>query len=1248
MDELAAKLALAFQAKLTYVQALAGKRVLDPSVEEIGDPRNLINFVADSGATDNMTPRRADLFDVVEGQNLGVEVADGHIIKCTTTGKIAVDMLDDEGIRVQAVLENVMYVPGLTQRLFSITDFVNNGNTATFEKNALRLYFGKRKIPVTIQMSNGRVSAMPAQSKLQEKKVQFTSSPSATKPKKRIRAELLHDRLGHRSTKTILAGSTHEVWSDVVAELTPDQDCIDCQIATIRSSDRNKHPHTPSERFGQMVFMDIEHAIAGGSITPDSSLPFYLFIVDAYARYCKLYGLRDKSTDEVVSAIQKFVADHGLIAEFGYINIDRLRADAGSQFTSKAFRRFCHSEKINLSLAAPKRLSQNHIAERTWQTVTKMARSMLVHARLPDVYYYHALRYATTVFNVLPVKGVYTTEGVIGTPYELCRGHKPAIRDFKVFGCPCVAKKYLATIDGSHQSKQTERGIRGVFIGFPENQKGFLIYVPGTRSICVSGDVFFDERFTSAIARTWQQFPDSLALVPKRSFVPSGDTFLGHTGSALDNFHQVEEGKFEEGHQDDDDSMPCLSHGSSYSSDEDEDDEANQYTWEADCDEDDDYNDIQDPSPATESPMIVDDSANRSQRPRREAKAPKRLTMDHREAARDWKEANHCQDVELAAAFNAEVVSVLVDASGSDASPFEPAPENLRTIMKMKNAKIKEAWLKAYYKELKVLVSSGTFSIEPMLAGETAVPTMETNRVKLLSDGTLDKLKTRIVVRGDLQNKQFLEDKWSPTASFRSLKMFLAHAARLKVRVRQMDFIGAFLQAKVRSRVFIKMPAIYGDLFPDLKAYCGVPIRLVKSMYGMSLSGKYWYQELQEWLLECGFNQSKVIACLFWKVLEDGSTIYLLDYVDDCLYFGTNDVTLKQFENQISGRFDLTLMGQAHWYLSTRIIQAANFDISLDQSRYCLSIVRKYLDTIGCANVVREHTTPFPLDFIPTADDNSVDETAAEVLSSEYNLDFASCVGALIYLALSRIDIIHAVNKMAKFTRRPGRNHFMALIHVLRYLRDNSYLGISFYSDVERSPIHLMLGNSETPELSKELFFTFSDSSWNDDVDTGRSTGCYLISYMGGIVDHSSNLPDPVALSSAEAEYNEACLACMATTHMRMLLDELEGNKKPFWKVPLILDSKSAIAMGSSFRDTKHTRHILRRYHYVREGVAANRFQTFWIKTDEELADIGTKQTPGPRHTLLTNRLLVQVSDGAKSIKAAFAKLVQYKRGVRV
>jgi len=116
------------------------------------------------------------------------------------------------------------------------------------------------------------------------------------------------------------------------------------------------------------------------------------------------------------------------------------------------------------------------------------------------------------------------------------------------------------------------------------------------------------------------------------------------------------------------------------------------------------------------------------------------------------------------------------------------------------------------------------------------------------------------------------------------MKMFLADAARHKARVRQLDFIGAFLQAKVRSRVFIRMPASYGEIWPEFKPYCGVPVRLAKSMYGMTLSGKNWYVELQEWLLSEGFQQSSVIKCFFWKTFPDGSVIKMLDYVDDLLY----------------------------------------------------------------------------------------------------------------------------------------------------------------------------------------------------------------------------------------------------------------------------------------------------------------------------------------------------------------------------
>jgi hypothetical protein len=162
----------------------------------------------------------------------------------------------------------------------------------------------------------------------------------------------------------------------------------------------------------------------------------------------------------------------------------------------------------------------------------------------------------------------------------------------------------------------------------------------------------------------------------------------------------------------------------------------------------------------------------------------------------------------------------------------------------------------------------------------------------------------------------------------------------------------------------------------------------------------------------------------------------------------------------------------------------------------------------------------------------------------------------------------------------------------------------------------------------KHLLFGFTDSSWNVDQDSGRSTGCFVITYMGGIVDHGSNMPDPVALSSAEAEYNEGCIAFMATSHLCMLLCEFEGirdeDKPP---TSMYFDSKSAIAMGVNYKDTKHTRHIMRRYHYVRENIAANRFSSKWISTEFEIADIGTKNNDGPRHKFLVELALVKVKD---------------------
>jgi hypothetical protein len=47
--------------------------------------------------------------------------------------------------------------------------------------------------------------------------------------------------------------------------------------------------------------------------------------------------------------------------------------------------------------------------------------------------------------------------------------------------------------------------------------------------------------------------------------------------------------------------------------------------------------------------------------------------------------------------------------------------------------------------------------------------------------------------------------------------------------------------------------------------------------------------------------------------------------------------------------------------------------------------------------------------------------------------------------------------------------------------------------------------------------------------------------------------------------------------------------------------------MGASFKDTQRTLHMIRRYHYVREGVESNQHALIWITTNVQVADIGTK-----------------------------------------
>ena len=110
-------------------------------------------------------------------------------------------------------------------------------------------------------------------------------------------------------------------------------------------------------------------------------------------------------------------------------------------------------------------------------------------------------------------------------------------------------------------------------------------------------------------------------------------------------------------------------------------------------------------------------------------------------------------------------------------------------------------------------------------------------------------------MRGDLQAELVDFDTWCPMAGYRELKIFVAYAVFKKCRIYQIDFVGAFLHAVSRNKTYTVLPKEWKELFPDLEEWFGVPLLLLKSVYGVVDGPCNWDDTLKEALFKFGFER---------------------------------------------------------------------------------------------------------------------------------------------------------------------------------------------------------------------------------------------------------------------------------------------------------------------------------------------------------------------------------------------------------
>ena len=134
----------------------------------------------------------------------------------------------------------------------------------------------------------------------------------------------------------------------------------------------------------------------------------------------------------------------------------------------------------------------NGQVEVTWKTLRTIAHYLMVHARVPENYIHFALMYTTYhIFPVLPIKDLINEDRYPTSPYKLGTGTEPSVSHLRVLFCLCVVRKATAHVETKtlNMSHQAQKGFRGIFMGIPQHQKGYLVYVPTDRKVILMYNV---------------------------------------------------------------------------------------------------------------------------------------------------------------------------------------------------------------------------------------------------------------------------------------------------------------------------------------------------------------------------------------------------------------------------------------------------------------------------------------------------------------------------------------------------------------------------------------------------------------------------------------------------------------------------------------------------------------------------------------------------------------------------------------
>ena len=468
---------------------------------------------------------------------------------------------------------------------------------------------------------------------------------------------------------------------------------------------------------------------------------------------------------------------------------------------------------------------------------------------------------------------------------------------------------------------------------------------------------------------------------------------------------------------------------------------------------------------------------------------------------------------------------------------------------------------------------------------------------KYLSTGEFEKLKSRLVAGGDMQDRSLYDDVTSPTVATPAVFMAVAIAARERRKVATIDIGGAFLNAEMgHHNVYMMLDPLLAAILQRVDAKYqeyvnddgSIIVKLNKALYGCVQSSKLWYEHLSGTLEAMGFERNPLDKCVFNKVI-DGKQCTMCLHVDDLLVTCELEEVIDAVYGQLQDRYKEVKMqrGPKVSYLGMTL------DFSVPGKAKCT--MEGYVsDLLRLCEVTGRANTP--------AAESLFEIGESPPLTTEVREEFHSRVAKLLYLAKRvRPDLLVSVSFLATRVRGATEQDHSKLDRVLRYLNATADLGLT----LEVSDPITVLG--------------YIDASYGVHVDGKSHTGT-VITLGKGIVYAKSSKQKVVSKSSTEAELIGLSDSASQVIWTR---DFLIGQGYQLDAATIYQDNMSTMALvkkGQS--NSERSRHINIRYFFVKDRVEQGDVKIEYKPTGEMIADVLTKPLQGSLFARLRDKLL--------------------------